>query len=248
MVALALEGQKILVTREASQGQSFIETIKKRGGIPIACPLLKINCCEHEIEIKDYEWIFFTSANGVNCFLKQNTLNKEIKIAVVGHKTEEALIKQGYKADFMPSVYNAETLAKEFIQAYPQADQIILVRGNKSRKVLPEAFDQLGLSYVNHLVYETLINYQIKEELNKLLLEEIDYFTFMSPSTLVAAKELLSKANFDLLKKSQLICIGTTTEKKALQLGCRSVYIPKEFTSEGILDKISELTALKGRV
>lgn len=237
----SLNDKKILVTREASQADEFIKVIKRRGGVAITCPLLKVVCLDKKININHYEWIFFTSANGVKCYFNQATLNKNIKIAVVGHKTEEALIKQGYKADFIPSVYNAETLAKEFIQGYPHADNIILVRGDKSRNVLPEAFEALGLNYVKHLVYQTLINYEAKTRLNELLSSEIDYVTFMSPSTLTAAKEMLTAINFDRLKKSNVICIGTTTEKQALEMGCRSVYIPDEFTAEGMLDKISQL-------
>lgn len=245
---VALNNKKILVTRERSQAQAFIEAIKKRGGTPLVCPLLKIECHCKKIDTSDYEWIFFTSANGVRCFLKENLLDRKIKIAVVGHKTEEALIEKGFKADFIPSVYNAETLAKEFIKQYPKANNLILVRGNKSRKILPDAFERLKLDYVNHIVYETLINYEAEEKLNELMAKQIDYFTFMSPSTLIAAQEMLTEANFELLKKSEIVCIGTTTEKRALQLGCRSVYIPNEFTSGSMLDKISELISLKGRV
>src|SRR5699024_5253694 len=118
-----LQNKHILVTREKDQAKVFANQIKLHGGIPYIVPLLKISCSVDRNHLKivenieQYEWIFFTSANGVRFFF--NMWEKKFgmrnlghqKFAVVGRKTNEALQKYGYESTFMPSIYNAETMA-----------------------------------------------------------------------------------------------------------------------------------------
>src|SRR5690625_5451179 len=102
-----LKNKKILITRERSQAVKFAEQIEHNKGVPIIAPLLKIDTYYDEENdtllnsINEFDWIFFTSINGVNHFfkqLKEQQLIKKCNIAVVGHKTEEALNKFGISA------------------------------------------------------------------------------------------------------------------------------------------------------
>lgn len=241
-----LAKKNILVTREATQAVEFNHMIEMTLGKVLSAPLLKINPIKFKkINPSDYNWLFFTSANGVDCFLNQmedkNFLNS-IKIAAVGHKTENALKKYGYTADFIPTVYNAEEMSKEFINKYPLANHILLVRGNLSRNVLPDYFSALKLDFDNLVVYETVVNKQIKSKLNYIFkTEKIDYITFMSPSTINSFLELLDDKFHLIALETKVICIGTTTERIALEHGFKHVSIPKQFTAESMLEKIEEI-------
>src|SRR5699024_10948211 len=88
-----------------------------------------------------------------------------INIAVVGHKTENALKKYGVTADFTPTVYNAVAMSEEFLKKHPFANHILLIRGNLSRNVLPNYFTEKQLDFENLVVYETVDNKQIKSTL-----------------------------------------------------------------------------------
>src|SRR5690625_672285 len=89
-----LQDKQILITREQSQAQSFSRLITEAGGRPIVVPLLEINCVtqagqwELDQTIERFDWVFFTSANGVACFFKKFA-EVSCRIAVVGTKTED---------------------------------------------------------------------------------------------------------------------------------------------------------------
>ncbi len=241
-----LANKSILVTREANQAIEFNQKIKAASGNVLSAPLLKINPVKFDsVNLAHYNWIFFTSANGVEKFLSQLTNRawlKSIKIAVVGHKTEEALKKYYLTADFIPTVYNAVEMAKEFTTKYPQANKILLVRGNLSRNVLPNHFQNLNIDYDTVVVYETVINQEIKPRLNQIFkTNQIDYITFMSPSTIDNFMKLLDEKYHDQALKIKVICIGTTTEKLALEKGFKHVSIPNQFTADSMLEKIKEI-------
>src|SRR5699024_10747278 len=224
---MVLAHKQILVTREATQAKEFNQMIEDMSGKVLSAPLLKINPITFkEIHLDDFNWIFFTSANGVDCFLNQledTHFLETINIAVVGHKTENALKKYGVTADFTPTVYNAV------------ANHILLIRGNLYSNVLPNYFTEKQLDFENLVVYETVANKQIKSTLNNIFeTETVDYITFMSPSTIRSFLELLDKKYHAEALEIQVICIGTTTEKIALDHGFKYVSIPSQFTADSM--------------
>src|SRR5699024_11916648 len=108
-----------------------------------------------------------------------------INIAVVGHKTENALKKYGVTADFTPTVYNAVAMSEEFLKKHPFANHILLIRGNLSLNVLPNYFTENQLDFENLVAYETVTNKQIKSTLNNIFESElVIYITLMILSTI----------------------------------------------------------------
>lgn len=251
-MTIHLHGKTILVTREEKAGKLFANKINKYGGIALQAPLLQITCLpfgQHIIESinqKKYKWIFFTSKNGVDCFLKQNPSLDNCKIAAVGPKTAEAIEAYGYDVDFIPSVYNAKTMAKEFFLIEENNNPVLFVRGKISTSVLIDAFTELGRSFDCVEVYDTVINRKEKATLQKNLKKHtIDFITFTSPSTVWAFVELAesNEAYFNI----PAVCIGTTTEKSAREAGFKQTMIPNEFTIEGMLESMSrEVTGERG--
>ena len=247
-----LQGKRILVTREAKQARVFSEKIIVAGGVPIEVPLLKIACKQAENsnqileKLPGYHWIIFTSANGVHCFFKQlpdgmEALPEQIKIAVVGHKTEEALLNYYRSADLMPEVYDADSLADIFLKKYEAGESILLVRGNRSRDVLPKVFTAKGIGFDSIEVYETTINKQNGDKLQKILSEhDLDFITFTSPSTVQSFVKLSGKHD------TSCVCIGTTTEKVAIEHGFSSILTAEEFTIEGMIKVMSDYIAMEG--
>lgn len=239
-----LNQRKILVSRSKLQAHPFSQSIIAHGGIPIEVPLLNIKCRSQEKTINlnnlaKYSWIFFTSVNGVRCFFKQYELlgmTREdlqgINFAVVGQKTQEALNSYGYPVDFLPSIYNAQTMADTFATSYPEADNILIVQGSRSRPVLHQRLQEYHRSVQRLTVYETVTHNESKQLLNETIRDQIDFITFTSPSTVDAFTQLLEEP---IPRNVVYVCIGTTTEKRAHEKGIYHTLTPERFTTEDMI-------------
>lgn len=243
----SLYGKKILVTREESQSKEFAEKVIEHGGKPIEAPLLKITCIENDTvqyfdAIDKYQWIFFTSANGVRCFFQlaeKYNLDlyklQKIQIAAVGRKTDKALKAYGFSADFVPTIYNADIMSKEFINNFQADRPILLVQGTRSRDVLPEEFSRKRIAFDTMVVYETSFNEEAAGTLNDILQRrDLDFITFTSPSAAEAFMQT-AKTKSDAI----CVCIGTTTKIRASELGFTSIISADEFTIEGMIECMS---------
>ncbi|HEX6592981.1 MAG TPA: uroporphyrinogen-III synthase [Bacillota bacterium] len=260
-MTVALDGKKVLITREKKQAKEFSKKISNCGGIPIEVPMLKVSCQQHVENdallrtVDDYEWIFFTSANGVDCFFylaEQDDLLPERllrhKIAAVGHKTERALKRYGLRAHFIPTVYDADHMAQQFLEHYQTSGRVLLVRGNRSRNVLPEQFSMHNISFDAMEVYETMYNDESERKLQKVWKQHtFDFITFTSPSTVDAYVKM--KQVTGLQKETGnpvIVCIGTTTEKRAMERGFSNIIVPKQFTIDDMIISMSNYVAKKG--
>lgn len=251
---ISLKGKRILVTREAAGAKKFAEEITRFDGKPMMTPLLQINCLPVNkdsasfIERKEFDWVFFTSKNGVDCFLQTEAYREALsqcKIAVVGPKTEKALQAHGYQADFVPTTYNAKVMAAQFLSQYKEAGPVLMVRGTLASPVLPEAFTKAERPFAMLEVYETGTNTGMKETLQKALNEgEIDMLTFTSPSTVDAFIQLAGAEQTYL--EMPAACIGTTTENHAKKMGFKQTIVPEHFTIEGMIQAMSDYFKMKG--
>src|SRR5699024_10669864 len=170
-----LKDKNILIKRDAQAAASFQQLLEKEQAKPITVPLLKIECIERpnlSIDVEDCEWVFFTSRNGVACFLQNQTFARALhhcQIAAVGKKTAQALVEQGYKVDFIPSVFNAETMAKEFLASYETARPTLFVRGSIASPILLDAFTKANRAFYCVEVYDTFIHTKAKQQLQTTL-------------------------------------------------------------------------------
>ncbi|WP_068674518.1 uroporphyrinogen-III synthase [Oceanobacillus sp. Castelsardo] len=239
-----LRNKRIIVTREDTGGKIFSNKINQFGGIPIEVPLLQVGChdCDENKQIikqlERFDWFIFTSANGVQCFFRladkhqvSHEILKSKKIAVVGEKTNQKLMEYGYSADIVPSVYDADTLSKEFLSENQKPGEVLLIRGNLSRDVLPNELTKASIPFKNLYVYKTTLNSNSKHLLNDTLQTEFDFITFTSPSTIDAYFELSGY-----LVDKPCVCIGTTTENKAKEKGFSNILTPKVFTVDAMID------------
>lgn len=249
----ALQGKRILITREQSKAHAFESLILAHQGIPITVPLLKISCrrnWENEATIisnmDTFKWIFFTSAHGVDCFFTRLGGRYDFSdtlFATVGHKTEQSLRAHGFRADFIPTTYNAEVMSEEFFKQYPNAEPILLVRGNISRPLLVEEITNRGLVFDKVVVYDTLPHFEVEQQLIDTLLDsELDYLTFTSPSTVQAFMTMTQRheQQADFLQ-IPAVCIGTTTARAATDSQFKKVFVPDIFTIESMVDAIVHL-------
>ena len=249
-----LQGKRIVVTRNEPQASAFARDIQARGGVPIIAPLIRIACTYDREKIKTlqtYEWIIFTSANGVRCFhkaLQENDAGdvmKRARIATVGSKTAAALHVFGRQADFIPSVYDAKTMAPEFVASQQPTGKVLIVHGRLSGTILQEDFQAAGIAFDCLEVYATLQNEEERPRLKEVTHQEIDVITFMSPSTVDAWMNMIPHP--ETFHEKIVVCIGSTTQKRARERGFTNVYVPEVFTAEGMLTCMEQVIEKRGR-
>ena len=121
-------GHRVLVTREHSGG---FETIEELGAEVIQFPTIEVMPPEKWDEldraidtIESYDWLIFTSSNGVKYFFgrlfeKDRDIRelKGLKICAIGDKTAASIGKFGIKVDLIPESFNAEGLIEAFAKA-----------------------------------------------------------------------------------------------------------------------------------
>lgn len=249
-----LEGKRILVTRAKEQAGSFSKRIAELGGIPIEIPLIKIQAPEKTEQIEStlkniytYNWLVFTSVNGVRYFfdfLEKYKIalveSNRPKIAVVGEKTLQALEQKGITADLIPDEFVAENLLEKMIERVSSNDSVLLARGNLARSFLPDKLHELGIKVDDLVIYETVLYKEKREELfNMLQSQSLDIITFTSSSTVTNFVELLQGTSWqDLVADIKIACIGPITEKTAIEAGIKPHIVAKEYTIAGLLDAI----------
>src|SRR5690625_1421596 len=251
----SLQNKTVLVTREKSQAAKFSSLIKQASGNPIEVPLLSIRRREknkqNRKKLSNFKWIIFTSAHGVHCFFNtfpNNEYNKNIEFATVGHKTETALKEYGYEATFIPSTYNADVMAKEFFELYPDVNHILLVRVNLSRKLLVEELRKGNLTFEKFVVYVPTLLLKKMDTLHQVFKTyQIDFLTFTSTSTVRTFMELTKELPcLEKVLDIPCVCIGTTTEKEALLYQFTTTIVPNRFTIEKMVESMIEFIYTEG--
>lgn len=254
MTRFPLAGKTVLVTRAKEQALALSKLIRRQGGEAIEIPLLAFQPSTDteklDWAIKDianYQWLIFTSANGVRFFMErynmihQNELKLPVSIAVVGKKTEAALTHYQIKADLIPTDYVAEGLVDALAGIVSSGDRILLARGNLGRKVLNDELVRLGALVDDITVYETVCPKSAKADLQKILLAQtqIDYVTFTSSSTVSHYVEILEQLQSDGIQfQPKIACIGPIAARTAKDFGLTVDIIPPTYTIEALVEQL----------
>lgn len=254
-----LTGKKILITRAREQSGEFSVSLKKLGAETIEFPTIDIVPPLHWKEldraldqIKSYNWIIFTSANGVTFFYQrfkergknQSSLSGS-KICAIGPATAEQLKKRGARVDYIPKEFIAESILKGFKRMGIEGKKILLARAKKARDVLPEGLKSMGARIDVIEVYRTVKPKGGGMRLRRLLeKKEVDVITFTSSSTVSHFIDLLKKeALKNLLKGVAIACIGPVTARTVKEAGLKVHIQPEEYTIPALTRAIAEYFA-----
>ncbi|MBR3499418.1 MAG: uroporphyrinogen-III C-methyltransferase [Selenomonadaceae bacterium] len=239
-----LFGKKILVTRARAQVSKLSSALKNLGVEVIECPTIKIaepsdNFRQLDAAIKNlrgFDWIIFTSANGVEKFftrLKLHGLDARAlnKVAAIGVATAEKLLNCGIVADVVPKDFVAESLA-EALKNFVGGKKILLARAEEARDVLPEALKNFGAEVTVAPAYKTL-----PEVSAQIDFDAIDLATFTSSSTV---KNFAAAHGVDALKKFPTAAIGPITAQTLQSFGVMPAVVAEKFTIDGLVEAIGK--------
>jgi uroporphyrinogen III methyltransferase / synthase len=258
---LPLTGLTILVTRSAGQAPVFRQRLEAQGATVIEMAALEIgppsswDALDGAIaQIHTFDWLFLTSANGVDYFFERLFAQGKdaralagVKIAVVGRKTATSLEARGLTPDFIPPNYIADALVEHFPDRAQLSQQRCLFPRVESggREVLVQQLTAQGATVVEVPAYQsqcpTAIEPQILEALHQ---QRVDIITFASSKTVEFFWQLLHQvpeASTDwekILKPTKLASIGPQTSKTCHTLLGRVDIEAQEYTLDGLIQSI----------
>lgn len=258
--ALPLFGKRIVVTRARSQASELVERIEELGGEPYEFPVIETVMPEGEEKnaaiasalgaLESYDWVFFTSVNGVEYFWRHLAERKmdvrglyRARIGAVGPATAAALAERGVVAEELPGVFQAEGLIEAFGPRLQAGQKVLLPRGDLARGWLPDKLREMGLEVTEVDTYETVVSGEDDIELLKLLEEKrIHAVTFTSSSTVRNFMSMLKRMGLEdplqLLAGVKIACIGPVTEQTAVEAGLTPGLMPEEATIEGLIQEL----------
>jgi uroporphyrinogen III methyltransferase/synthase len=246
-----LFGRRIVVTRPREQASVLTQQLADLGAEVLEIPTIRITTPDRKQDIVDallglnsYDWLVFTSANGVTAFFdlffKRFQDLRDIggvRIAAVGPATAAKLKELHLQVDLMPDEALGSKIA-EAMNKYESVEnlKICLLRAEVASPDLPQALMELGAIVDDVAVYKTVKETEDRGETADLLENGADWITFTSASTVEHFH-----ARFDLLKllkkfpAAKLASIGPETSKAISALGLTPNVEAREHTVDGLV-------------
>ena len=249
-----LDEKRILITRARGQSAEFVTNLRDLGAEVIEFPTIEIlppanwDGVDQAInQLRSYDWIIFTSANGVKYFFERlikighdGHLPSSLRICAIGPATADQLKERGIRVHFTPKEFIAEAILRGFKKTSAKGRRILLARAEKARDILPEGLREMGAEVDVITVYQTVKPKGGSRRLTKLLMDgRIDVITFTSSSTVNHFAELLEKEDLNkLLEGIAIACIGPITARTAKGYGMKVRIQPKEYTIPALTQAI----------
>ncbi|HKY20974.1 MAG TPA: uroporphyrinogen-III C-methyltransferase [Vicinamibacterales bacterium] len=255
-----LFGKRIVITRSREQAGQLVELLESLGAEPVEAPMIRVAPPDDYgpldkavAEAGSYDWIIFTSANGVDSFMRRLSAAdgeirdlKGVKIVAIGPTTAARLSRHALKVDLEP----AESRAEAIVQSLRELGEIkgkrfLLPRADIAREILPEELRKNGADVTEVVSYKTVLAEIGREgdpDIYRMLLEKrVDVVTFTSASTVKNFVQIFGAEQApDLLHATIVACIGPVTAEAAEQYGIKTTIMPKEYTIPALVDAIVE--------
>ncbi|HEV2804026.1 MAG TPA: uroporphyrinogen-III C-methyltransferase [Chthoniobacterales bacterium] len=245
-----LFGKRIVVTRTRTQAGALSEQLRGLGADVIELPTIRIEpptdlraFAELVQDAHAYDWIVFTSPNGVTAFFdlfyKLYDDAREIggaRIAAIGPATAQRLKDFHLKVDLQPEEFVAEALVREFKKEGGLENlRVLIARAEKARDLLPRELSALGAIVDEGFAYRTVPETRDDIGARRRLLEEgADLITFTSSSTV----ENFLALGLPWPAKMQVASIGPITSKTAREHGLEVAVEARRHDIPGLVEAV----------
>ena len=226
-------------------------TLEEDGIESIQFPCIEIvpQCGEipGDEELKRYEWLAFTSANGAGIFLEEISRRKtdirslaHMKIACIGKGTAAELEKAHLYADLIPESFTTQDLARELSRRVRRNEKILILRAVEGNPVLTNMLKNEKILYRDCKIYRT--QYCDPKTAGELYFDSdepeapFDGIIFASAG---GVRSFLQRHNLN--EKVRAFCIGALTAAEFERLTGREAVIAGECSVEGIRSSLRKL-------
>jgi uroporphyrinogen III methyltransferase/synthase len=254
-----LFGQRVLVTRPAHQAAEMVRKLEHLGAIVYRLPTVEVrepadlgplDRALGELRDGGWDWLVFTSANGVHALLRRlDALGRDlrdlgrVKLAAIGPKTADALREYRLRADVVPdATFSSEGLV-EALRPHVAGRRVLLARANRGRDLLREELAKVAR--VEQVTVYDQVDAVAPDAavLDHIRRGEIKYVTLSSSNI---ARGLLTAFD-DTIKgrvargEVQLVAISPETGKAVRELGYPIAAEADVFTADGLIDAVLKL-------
>ncbi len=251
---LPLFGKRIVVTRAREQASTLAERLRILGADVAELPTIEIRpAADHDpldcaiARLATYDWLIFTSANGVRFFLDRLDRSAtdlralRAKICAIGPATRAAVEALHLKVDLMGREYVAEGLLEAFAEEDLSGKRILLPRAAVARDLVPAELARRGARVDLVEAYRTEVPQNAAERAHEIFSggpagrRRPDCITFTSSSTV---KNFVAAAGTEILTGVKAVSIGPVTTRTARELGVEIAAEARVFTIDGLVEAV----------
>jgi len=252
-----LFGKRIVVTRARAQAGDLSRELEALGAEVLEFPTIEIRPPRDfgplDAAIGDldrFDWLVFTSVNGVDAFVERlrhhgldlRAVPRDAKVAAIGPATAERVRAAGLNVDVVPDEYRAESLVEALADEPLAGKRFLIPRARVAREVLPEKLREAGAEVVVPPAYESVPSSEGREELARRLgAGEVDCVTFTASSTVENFVGAFGGGAGELLSNTRVACIGPITAQTARERGIRVDAEAEEYTIPGLVKAVAKL-------
>jgi uroporphyrinogen III methyltransferase/synthase len=253
---LPLFGQRIVVTRPLDASDRAAAMLESLGAEVLPAPTVVIrpltdySRVDSAIErLADFDWLVFTSANGVRHFLGRLEVRRDLralghlKLAAIGPATAEALAAFHLRADIVPETFRSEGLL-EALSGPTAGRRVLLARADRGRALLREELERLAqveqIAVYSHADAESLP----AEVIARISAGTVDWITLTSSAITESLYQLLPPdARHQVGQTIKLASISPVTSATAAKLGWAVTVEASVHTWDGLVQALMQTAA-----
>jgi uroporphyrinogen III methyltransferase/synthase len=248
-----LFGKRVLVTRPQHQAGDFVRRLEQLGAVPLGLPAVEVRPPDDWgpvdralADLASYQWVVFTSRNGVQAFLGRlrqtgrdlRTLGA-VRLAAIGPGTADALRAYHLEPDVVPAEFCSEALAAA-LKERVAGQRILLARADRGRDLL--RLELAAVAAVDQVAVYAQVDavHADSEVIDGLRRGEIDYVTLTSSNIARALARALDEPCRARLESGEVkvVCISPVTSAAVRELGWPVAAEATEYTVRGLCDAL----------
>lgn len=249
-----LAHQRIVVTRSPRAATALARRLRRLGAVPLQVPTLRFGPPQDVAAldvalrgISRYDWVVFTSANGVGSVAQRlrrlhvpRTTLQGPALAAIGPSTQRALERFHLPVAFVPSQYLTATLGDQLPGVRDK--RILLLRAEVAAPALPRILRRRGAKVDDVAAYRTLPNPAARSAARRLAHNTPPHWIlFTSPSTVEHFASLFEdEALRRLQTRTPAATIGPVTSAAARAHGFQVRIEAAEHTIPGLLNALQQ--------
>ncbi|MGH7893668.1 MAG: uroporphyrinogen-III C-methyltransferase, partial [Candidatus Binatia bacterium] len=258
--ARPLLGRRVLVTRPRAQAGELATLLEDLGAEVVLVPTIEIvppldprALDRAVVAAGGYDWLVFTSVNGVRLFFdRMAVLRRDVRelatarVAAIGPETAAELERRLVRPAVVPGDFRAEGLLAALAGADVQGRRFLLPRAAGARAVLPETLRARGAIVDEVIAYRAVLPADTDVDGLRAAFAEasLDVLTFTSSSTVRNFAALVGAETIARLARSdapRVACIGPVTAETAREMGLRVDAVPSTYTAPALVREIAAL-------
>jgi uroporphyrinogen III methyltransferase/synthase len=248
-----LFGRTVMIARPAHQAQPLVALLSELGAGVVVQPAIEIGPPDDWApldraltQIDRYDWLVFSSANGVRAVLDRLLASRDlralagVKLAAIGPGTADEVARYHLRADLVPSEYRAESLAEALLESTAGASRLLLARASRGREVLAELLRAGGRQVEQVIVYSSRdVSEPDPEVAARLDAGGIDWVAVTSSAIARSLGRLFGQS----LRKTRIVSISPVTTETLRELGYDVAAEAHPYTMSGLVGAIMDAEA-----